>query len=117
MNANALVYLASPYSSPDPAVKEKRFKDVCRAAGWLMHDGIAIFCPIAHSHPIDAELAEFGDHEFWLRQDFAVLRHCGAMFVLMLDGWKESHGVRKEIEFAQYIGLPVVYIEPHEVGV
>lgn len=25
-----LVYLASPYSDPDPAVKEQRFADVCR---------------------------------------------------------------------------------------
>lgn len=95
-------YLASPYSHPDPAVREERYRSACEAAALLMQLGEIVFCPIAHSHPV-AEHLPAGcaiDHDFWLRQDGPLLGHCDRVFVLMIDGWSESSGVRHEIEHA-----------------
>ena len=45
-----MIYLASPYSQPDPVICEERFHSACTADGRLMQGGLAVFCPIAHGH-------------------------------------------------------------------
>jgi hypothetical protein len=109
-----LIYLASPYSHASSVVKDMRYREACRAAGRLMHEGHAVFSPIAHSHPIEQHFdgAVVEGHGFWLRQDFAILRHAQKLVVLMLEGWETSFGVNAEIEFARTLGIPIEYLEP-----
>lgn len=112
MDNGTLIYLASPYSHADPKVREIRFKEVCKEAARLMQEGWIVFCPIAHSHPI----AEYGNcdatsHDFWLVQDFGILKHCKMLFVYMMPGWKKSFGVNAEIDFAIANEIPVCYLE------
>lgn len=107
-----LTYLASPYSDPDPGVRDQRFRAACRAAARLMLDG-PVFSPIAHSHPIEKYgMADKPPHEFWMRQDIAVLRHCERLVVLCLDGWDRSRGVNEEVHLAHRLGLTVEYMKP-----
>lgn len=110
----SLIYLASPYSHADPAVKHERFTAACRAAGRLMKDGVCVFSPIAHSHPIEQhfESGVTEGHDFWLRQDFAVLERCVRLIVLTLDGWEKSRGVTAELAFAKERGIPVEFMAP-----
>lgn len=106
-----LVYLATPYSHPDPLVKEARYVEACRKAAELMTDGLLVFCPIAHSHPIETlgmPVIQSGD--WWLRQDFAILKACDELIVYKMDGWDKSYGVGKEIEFAKEHNIPVTYL-------
>jgi hypothetical protein len=73
-----MIYLASPYSDADPAVEQARFDTVCRAAAAIMRQGLLVFSPIAHSHPI----ARFGlpkDWGFWQRYDSAFLARCDGL--------------------------------------
>jgi hypothetical protein len=49
-----VIYLASPYSHPNPAVREQRFQAACQAAAALLRSGQAVFAPIVHSHPLVA---------------------------------------------------------------
>jgi hypothetical protein len=109
-----MIYLASPYSHPDPAVRQKRFEAACRAAAALLRAGIAVFSPIAHSHPI----AQFGvptTWDFWQRVDRQYLRHCRALLVLRLSGWETSVGVQAEIELARLWGIPVIEVDPQHL--
>lgn len=104
-----LTYLASPYSDPDPAVREQRYEEACKAAAKLMLE-CPVFCPIAHSHPIETiGMREKPHHEFWMRQDIAILRKCERLVVLCIDGWDRSRGVTEEIHLAQRLGIPVEY--------
>jgi len=108
-------YLASPYSAKTPQQRKARFKEVCRKAAELMLKGELIFCPIAHSHPIEVEgMDEVKDGEFWLKQDFAVLQHAKKLLVYKMDGWDKSHGIAAEIKFAQELNIPVEYLEPND---
>lgn len=76
-----------------------------------MLSGEEIFCPIAHSHPIEVEgMTEIKDGDFWLKQDFAVLEHCKKMYVYCMDGWEQSKGIKREIEFAEMKNIPITYI-------
>lgn len=112
----SLVYLASPYSHPNPDVMHARYEKACRAAAALMLRGECIFAPIAHSHRIGQVMGRSTDHEFWLRQDFAILRHCSHCVVLMLEGWDKSVGVREEIDYCVANDIPVSYMHPADLG-
>lgn len=109
-----LTYLASPYSDPSPIVRHQRFEAACRVAGRLMKQGVCVFSPIAHSHPIE-QCFDDGvkeGHAFWLQQDFAVLEKCAKLIVLTLPGWEASRGVAAEIDFANRHDIPLEFIAP-----
>jgi Domain of unknown function (DUF1937) len=108
-----MIYLASPYSHPDGAVRERRFRDACRAAAVLLRSGRAVFSPIIHGHP----LVEYGlatDWSFWQWQDREHLAPCDEVVVLMLDGWQESVGLQEEIRIGRELSKPVRYVAPEE---
>lgn len=104
-----LCYLASPYSHPDPAVRQIRFQVACEATAYLMRQGMHVFSPIVHSHP----LASYGLPEgwdFWRGPDSHFLSLCQRFVVLMLPGWRESIGVQDEIHMRQAAGRDVEYL-------
>lgn len=105
-----LTYLASPYSHPDPAVREARFVAVCKVAGEMMGRGHVVYSPIAHSHPIAMHCDLPKDWLFWGKQDRTMIALCDRVVVLTIDGWQESTGVQAEIEYAKSIGKPVTYM-------
>jgi len=116
----APLYLASPYSVKIPLseqqaakLRKRRFEAVCKYAAKLMKQGELVFCPIAHSHPIEVlgMPGEVNDGDFWLKQDFAVLQFCKELRVLCLEGWEQSDGIRREIEFAHELNIPVTYVQ------
>ena len=106
----SFTYLASPYSHPDEAVRAARFDRVVREAAKLMQRGECVFCPIAHSHPIDLVLPKIEGHSFWMGQDIPILRHAQKMKVLMLEGWEKSVGIAQELEFCRDAHIPIEYI-------
>lgn len=106
-----LTYLASPYSHEDPCVREERFDAVCRAAGKMMAAGELVYSPIAHSHPVAVRVKLPTDFAYWEAYCRETLGRCDEVAVLMLDGWRESKGVRAEIRLAQQLGKPVRYVE------
>jgi len=110
-----MIYLASPYSHPDAAVRQQRFESACRAAAELIRRGHVVFSPIAHSHGI----AQHGlpvDWDFWEAQDRRLLAACDELWVLTLDGWRESRGVQAEIAIARAAGKPVRFVSEAEVA-
>jgi hypothetical protein len=112
MPTKGLIYLASPYSAPTAKKREQRFKQVCKKAAELMLSGEEVFCPIAHSHPIEVYgMTEVHSGDFWLKQDFAVLANCKKMVVYCMPGWQESKGIAREIDFATGMGIPIEFIE------
>jgi hypothetical protein len=106
-----MTYLASPYSHPDPAIRDARFQAACRAAATLMRAGHHVFSPIAHSHPI----AAYGlptEWAFWEAQMRYHLETSAQVVVLTLDGWRESVGIAAEVRIASELGEPVRYLSP-----
>ena len=110
-----MIYLASAYSHPDPAVREQRFRDACRAAARLMRAGHVVFSPIAHGHPIALHGLPT-DWMFWEPFDRHHLERCDEVIVLTLDGWRESAGVQAEIRIATELGKPVRYLAPEDAA-
>ncbi len=44
-----MIYLASPYTHVDAAVRESRFDAACLATSTLMRAGLTVYAPIVHS--------------------------------------------------------------------
>ena len=108
---NELIYMASPYTHEDKKVVEHRFEEVCKVTAQLMKEGLFIFSPIAHTHPL-VKYDIPGYWEYWADYDRKFLTACDVLCVLMLDGWKESVGVQAEIKIAEELGRHIYYWEP-----
>lgn len=112
-----LIYLASPYTHGDPDVRFKRYMISCQVAAKLMMEGNLVFSPLAHSHPI-ADCMPDGwciDHDFWKMQDEPYLERADVLVVLTIEGWKNSKGLRHEINHANWRKIPIFYIDPEEI--
>ena len=108
-----LIYLASPYTHDIKAMQQARFDMACKAAAWLMRNGLTIISPIAHSHPI----ARYGlpdDLEFWMRQDLPILNACKGMIVLTLPGGGQSKGVIAELQIAVEDHKPIWFMSARQ---
>jgi len=109
------IYVASPYSHSDPAIRQARYEAACQATAELLRHGLQAFSPVVHSHAL-AELGLPGDWEFWQLIDQDLLTFCDELLVLMLDGWRESRGVNAEIETAHGHFIRVSYVLPDGVS-
>jgi hypothetical protein len=108
-----MIYLASPYTHTDPFIREQRYHEACRAAAAITRAGLVVFSPIAHSHPLVA----FGlpvDWPFWERHARAHLAACDELVVLMIDGWRQSAGVWREVQIAGELTLPISFLTVDE---
>lgn len=119
MNETERIYLATPYTDPDPAVRRARFEAVTRAAGALMQRRLVVFSPITMGHPISEACADIpGDFGYWGRSCLSYLEGWATrLVVLTLNGWQASRGVTAEIAAARERGLPVEYLSPDRIGV
>ncbi len=106
-----MIYVISPYSDPDPAVREQRFRAACIATAALAWAGFLVISPIVHGHPL-VEHGVPGDWSFWRRWGSELLARCDEAVVLQLDGWIDSVGVQAEIALARELGKPLLFLEP-----
>lgn len=108
------IYLASPYSHADAAVREQRFQAACRKAAQYASQGIAVFSPIAQSHPMAFFMADADRMNFdlWMKLDLPILKDAAELHILCIEGWRVSRGVTREVEFAEQLGIPVKQVFP-----
>lgn len=104
-------YLASPYTSADPLVREARYHQALDAAAVILSQGAYVYSPIAHTHPIATRHDLPKGFEFWAGYDHALIDRCDALLVLEADGCSESVGVTAEIAYARSRRIPVFYLE------
>lgn len=103
-------YLAGPYSSVHIHIRDRRYHQISFVAAKLIQRGELVYSPITacHSLAMDYELPT--DAEFWLRQNLTFLSRCDKLLVLQLEGWEQSEGLRREIEFATEHNIPIEYV-------
>lgn len=115
-----IVYLASPYTHKDFEVRQKRYQQALEATTEITENfDLNIFSPIVHSHPIGIELdkSQKGlstDRDFWLNKCLAYVEKCDELWVLMIDGYKESYGVAVEVRYALHLDKRVFFYNPED---
>ena len=103
-------YLASPYSGT-PEQMEKRYYDVMECTCNVMRHGQHAFSPILHCHRMALEHDMPTDAKFWNSYNKAMLSSAVVLFVLTIEGWRESKGVAFEREFAVALKIPEIFID------
>ena len=106
-----MIYLASPYSSPDPLIVRTRFLLAEQVTAILMAQGHYVYSPIVHCHELSAKFALPTDFEYWKGYNIDMIRRCDALYILALPGWEESKGVAGELAFAKSAGLEIAYVD------
>ena len=105
----AVYFLACPYSHPDQSIVESRFDDCTLAATKISLAGFPVYSQITISHPMNLSLAKNmpGKKIDWAPLDKEFMDKCDEIIILELDGWKESSGVQREIDYFKDRGAKV----------
>ena len=105
-------YLGTPYSKY-PAGLDAAYKLACRQRGLLLQAGVPCFSPIAHSHGVATECdLDPRDLSVWLPSEAPIMAAACGLIVCMAASWRESVGLRHEIDAFEACGKPVVYMAP-----
>ena len=107
------IYIASPYSDPDPEVMRLRYRRVCKIVAELMeqYPDHLFFSPIAHSHGI----AKWGfmktDHKTWETVDKTWIDWADELWIADMPGRLVSVGIMDfEIPYARDNGKPIEWL-------
>jgi len=103
-------YLATVYSK-HPRGINAAFEEAAKVSARLVEQGLAVFSPIAHSHPV----AIHGgldplDHSVWMPLDEPMMNAAHGIIVVQMEGWRESYGVGLEIKAFRAAGKPVLFL-------
>jgi nucleoside 2-deoxyribosyltransferase len=106
-----LVYIAGPYTQYEDNgrvfTRDENVGAARRITKEAIAAGHAAICPHKNFEALEEELGwEASD---WLEMDFEIIDRCDAL--LVVPGWRNSHGTQREIEYADEHGIPVYYYE------
>lgn len=100
-----MIYLASPYTHPDPLIMKTRFLLAEQCTAHILQRRDHVYSPIVHCHEIAAKFSLPTDFDFWQVYNRDMIRRCDEFCILDIPGWKESKGVRGEFDFAKLCGM------------
>lgn len=106
-----MIYVASPYSHPNPIVEDHRFEVAQEYVAACFRQRLAAFSPIVYCHPIARKHKFPGDAMFWKSFNNNIMRRAEHVHVLQLVGWRESKGVQYELMMAQELSIEIIFVE------
>ena len=113
-----LFYVMSPYSGTRTEMFSRHF-DTSVAATRLVREGIPLLSPILHWHFAAQTHGLPKDAEYWMAYNKRLFASADAGILLMLPGWRESKGIREELEWHDQARKPIYTLDlecPHIDG-
>lgn len=109
-----LAYLATPYSSPDPAVREARMKTFYEVDTYLSTQGWVTVSPMYKVEAVKKCPDPVLDNPFfWANYCIKLLMRCQVMIIITSEGWGESTGIKAELDHCRDQGIPVFLLDPN----
>jgi len=99
-----MIYVASPYSHPAPAVREDRYRAVQEYTAILLRARSWCYSPIVHCHHLAQTFQLPFTADYWQEYNEHMLERSDALHVLKLPGWEDSRGVQAEIRYWAALG-------------
>lgn len=107
-----MIYLCSVYSTgADADLMHRRYEYVNKRTAEFLKEGITIFSPIAHCHPIAIKHDMPRDWDFWQKHDMKYIDASDELWVLMMPHYEHSKGINAEIQYAHSIRKLVRFIK------
>jgi hypothetical protein len=110
-----MIYLASPYTHPDPKIVEERYIKTLKVMSILLNNGQFVFSPIVHCHTIATNYGLKTDYLFWKEYNEHFMNLSTELIVLKLHDWQNSKGVAHEIDYMTNQGKSIIYITGDEL--
>jgi hypothetical protein len=107
-----MIYLASPFTHKDRHVEFLRFTQTLKAVYDLIKTDKMVFSPVVHCYPMHAFLGASGDYNYWMVWNWSMLRRCDKLWILCLNEWDTSKGIRGEIEYALINHIEISLLNP-----
>ena len=107
-----MIYLAQPYSHANPEVMKARYEVGLEVVAKGMQNGVHIYSPIVHNHPIAENYDMPRGWDFWSQFDIPMLRLASKFWILQLPGWQNSTGVGAEREAWEAMGERAKFYNP-----
>lgn len=114
-----MIVVSGPYSHSNPDIKQIRVKAIADACVKLFQNGEMCSSPLlaglsfieksSHKMP--------DDYAFWQKFCRSYVEKGHKLYVLDLDGWQESSGVKDEIDCAIKNTIPVYLVEPTTLNI
>lgn len=102
-----LIYLAAPYSDPDPRIVLARMYAFDAVVADLLREGASFPISPLMNHSILGRHTIPGNWEFWQHYSRRLLARCDELMIIELPGWDQSVGVQGELELAKSLSLPI----------
>lgn len=109
-----MIYLAQPFKHENLRVEEQRYRLAVACAAELIQRGHFVYSPIVNSFPMNEIYPENKNFSFWRQFDFHMLSKADDLWIMKIEGWRESVGLTAEIDFARAIGIRVTSYSPTE---
>ena len=115
-----MIYLATPFWHEAEKIRLGRVASAIFITRALVRLGQPVFSPIVHSHTLNNpdKLGSFRHlpmtNDEWVDLDLSYIKSCQYMLVAQIEGWKESKGIEREIQFCLMKGIPVAYLTPED---
>lgn len=109
-----MIYLASPYSHNDPEIVEQRVEMTTKVINTLLQQGKTVISPVVYGANIVKTCGLPGDWKFWENFCIEVLSLCDELYVLPLDDWETSIGMKGEIDYANNNGKKVTILRNYQ---
>lgn len=108
-----MIIVTGPYSSTNKEIKELRIKSISDACLNLMHRGdISVSPLILGLALIEKSGKDLPDsYEFWSKFCKEFVSKSDIMYILNLEGWESSNGVKDEIQEAHRLNIPVYLVD------
>jgi hypothetical protein len=93
-----MIYLASAlFSSPDPFLRHARY---AAALATIAATDQPIYSPIVHWHKAAVRYQLRKDADFWWERNRHMLDLCSEVWLLTIEGWRQSIGLAQEVRYA-----------------
>lgn len=102
MKIKGKAFISSAYSGGSISEEEINVSKARLIVGVALKFGWVPVCPNVYWH----SFADMQDYEFWLEASISLLKTCDVL--VLVPGWENSSGVKKEIELAKDLGIPVI---------
>jgi hypothetical protein len=111
----SFIYLASPYSHPNPTVRQQRYELVLEISCELARNQIPHYSPIVSSHVVGQVGNLPGDHEYWWKTDKVFMDLCSQGIFVTAQGWKQSKGMEAERLYLEKLQKHFLFLSPEEI--
>lgn len=99
------VYVAGPISANDPITLFNNEKNGIDTAAWLILQGFAVFCPHLDFQYLLGVYGKDITKDMLQDNSMAWVECCDCM--LVLPGWENSPGTKREMARAITLGIPI----------